>query len=174
MNRLSERSAVFKSILVGDILVLQFIYYNIRCRLLNILMPLITKLGSAHFTIAVGLIILIFDYPIGVKVLAILGASHLAAQIIKRTTGRMRPYEVLNNIKKLHLAKLTDCSFPSGHTTASFALAVSLSLYFPGLSIIFIFLAILVGLSRIYLGVHYPSDVFIGAVIGILFSYLIF
>ena len=62
MNRLPERNGVFKNILIGDILILQFIYYNIRCKSLNILMPLITNSGSAHFTISVGLIILIFDY----------------------------------------------------------------------------------------------------------------
>lgn len=174
MNRISERSSVFKSIIIGDVRLLHFIYSKVRCKALNIIMPQITKLGSAFFTISIGLLLTLFDYQVGIKVLAILGASHLAAQVIKKTTHRLRPYEAFKKIDKLHFVNLKDCSFPSGHTTASFALAVSLSFYFPSLAVLFIGTASLVGISRVYLGVHYPSDVIIGALIGILFSYMIF
>ncbi|WDC85721.1 phosphatase PAP2 family protein [Caloramator sp. mosi_1] len=68
--------------------------------------------------------------------------------------------------------ELKDYSFPSGHTTAAFSIFTTLAFFFPYLSVLFISLALLVGLSRIYLGVHYPTDVAAGILIGSLFSYL--
>ncbi len=63
-----------------------------------------------------------------------------------------------------------DRSFPSGHTQAAFGTAAYLSLVYPVLSPLLLGLAALVGLSRIYLGVHFPLDVAAGAAIGIVFS----
>ncbi|MBI5327059.1 MAG: phosphatase PAP2 family protein [Deltaproteobacteria bacterium] len=65
-------------------------------------------------------------------------------------------------------------SFPSGHTTVSFAIAYTLSKSFPRLSPIFYITATMVGLSRIYISSHYPSDVAGGAIIGILVSMFLF
>jgi len=68
----------------------------------------------------------------------------------------------------------TDRSFPSGHTSTAFGTAMYLSMVYPSLSPILMALAYFVGLSRIALGVHYPSDVLVGALLGILFSVIIF
>jgi len=61
-------------------------------------------------------------------------------------------------------------SFPSGHTGASFAGAWLLSSVWPKRSPVFLGLAALVGVSRVYVGAHYPGDVIVGAVLGITFS----
>lgn len=62
---------------------------------------------------------------------------------------------------------LSDYSFPSGHATFAWALAVVLSAKEPRLRIFYYILAFLISLSRIYLGAHYPADVFAGTVIGV-------
>ena len=64
-------------------------------------------------------------------------------------------------------------SFPSGHTSVSFALAFTLSAHFPALRPFLLTLAALVGFGRVYLGSHYPSDVVAGAVTGVLASYFV-
>jgi undecaprenyl-diphosphatase len=61
---------------------------------------------------------------------------------------------------------LTDHSFPSGHTTAIFAITVPIIMAMPVLSIGLIPLAVIVGISRIYNGLHYPSDCLAGSLIG--------
>ena len=66
----------------------------------------------------------------------------------------------------------SDKSFPSGHTQTAFGAATYLSCLYPAASPIFLGLAALTGLSRIALGVHYPSDVLAGALFGIVFSLL--
>jgi len=57
---------------------------------------------------------------------------------------------------------LKDYSFPSGHTSASFAIATTIAFNMPRLSIVAFILAFAIGISRIYLGVHYPTDVMAG------------
>lgn len=86
---------------------------------------------------------------------------------------RTRPYHILDNLITL-THQPNDFSFPSGHTTAAFAVAGVLFFYCPkkyGLPALI--LAILVALSRVYLGVHFPSDVLVGAFIGLSVSYVL-
>ena len=68
------------------------------------------------------------------------------------------------------LACLTDHSFPSGHTAAAFAAAVALFACHRKAGTIALFLAFLMGFSRLYLFVHYPTDVLAGALLGVLFG----
>jgi len=63
--------------------------------------------------------------------------------------------------------KSIDCSFPSGHTATAFAIFVVLSFYYPQGKRVFLTLAILAGIQRIVVGAHFPSDVVVGAMIGI-------
>ena len=99
-------------------------------------------------------------------------SSAIISTLIKYSYVKPRPYEIYSFIEKL-----TDgggSSFPSGHTSDAFAIAVALSIAFPKWYIIIpIFTwAGLVGYSRIDLGVHYPSDVLMGAIIGAGSAYL--
>lgn len=67
-----------------------------------------------------------------------------------------------------------DKAFPSGHTQTAFGAGVYLSFMYPILSPVFLSLALMVGLSRIAIGVHYPLDVLVGALFGAIFSVIAF
>ena len=69
---------------------------------------------------------------------------------------------------------LIDYSFPSGHTTSSFSIAMSFALHSVTFALLLIPLAILVGISRMYLGLHYPTDVLFGGFLGSVTSIMIF
>ncbi len=106
----------------------------------------------------------------------VLGASFLVNAAIttslKKIINRPRPYETYTDIEKLTSGG--SGSFPSGHTSEAFATATSLSLAFPKWYVIapsFVY-ASAVGYSRMHLGVHYPSDVLAGAIVGAGSAYL--
>ena len=107
------------------------------------------------------------------------GASILVAGgstfLLKKVFGRTRPYIAHPDVITVkEFPGPTDASFPSGHTSFAFAAATSLSLAVPKWYVIapsFLY-AGAVGYSRMYLGVHYPSDVLGGAVVGVGSAYL--
>lgn len=120
----------------------------IACALILLLIPRTRKLGAI---MAVGL------------VLEVLCCNVLLKPLVART----RPFDI-NTAVQLLVARPTDYSFPSGHTGAAFAAASAL--YF-GRSRLWIFAcvpAVLIAFSRLYLYVHYPSDVLVGMMIGIM------
>jgi hypothetical protein len=89
-------------------------------------------------------------------------------QGLKKIVKRQRPYARLANVHYTD-AELSDpYSFPSGHSTVAFAIATSLSLRYPkpAVYIPLHLWALFVGYGRVYLGLHYPSDVLAGAAIG--------
>jgi membrane-associated phospholipid phosphatase len=93
-------------------------------------------------------------------------ASSILTQGLKRITKRDRPFITYSDIIKR--SDGGGYSFPSGHTTAAFCTATSLSLLFPKWYVIVpsYLYASAVGYGRMYQGVHYPTDVFAGAVVG--------
>lgn len=95
-----------------------------------------------------------------------LGTTAILAYGLKYVVNRNRPYETYKNIVPYHYD--TDPSFPSGHTIMAFANATSLSLQYPKWYVIApaYLWAGAVGYSRMQLGMHYPSDVLAGALVG--------
>lgn len=90
--------------------------------------------------------------------------SHLLVQMVKRTVVRSRPARVERFVS---LVSEPDCfSFPSGHATASMSVALVYAMAFPAWAVPLLVLAFLVGLSRVRLRVHYPSDVLMGQLIA--------
>lgn len=156
-------------------------FYTLECQLfrnvnryfdwknLNTFFRTITHCGGATFTIS----IVLFIFFIGsqtVKFTAIaaaisLAASHLPVAVMKKMYPRRRPYLVLDKIKVTE-SPLVDHSFPSGHTTAVFSILVPFVIFMPVLAFVLIPLGLFVGVSRIYLGLHYPSDVLAGMLLG--------
>lgn len=130
----------------------------------------ITDLGGAIFTSVFSLSLILFGNSyirfIGVEAIVAMILSQSMVQILKKGFGRERPYKMIENINTFKI-DLKDYSFPSGHTTASFCMAATLSLNMPKLSIFLYILALLIGISRIYLAVHYPTDVTVGIVLGV-------
>jgi undecaprenyl-diphosphatase len=102
-----------------------------------------------------------------------LAVSHLPVQITKKLFPRKRPYLTLDQTR-YPVNPLKDHSFPSGHTTAIFSLIIPIMFYIPVLTFLFLPLGLSVGLSRIYLGLHYPSDVAVGGILGTLSGILCF
>lgn len=92
--------------------------------------------------------------------------------ILKPIVARIRPYSI-NQTVQLLVTPLKDYSFPSGHTAASFA-SVS-ALYFAGrkrMAAGALIVSVLIAFSRMYLYVHYPTDVLGGLIIGLLCGWI--
>ncbi|MBO7744602.1 phosphatase PAP2 family protein [Paenibacillus sp. MWE-103] len=140
----------------------------------------ITHTGGATFTLLTALLGALAGPGMwgtaGWKALAAVAISHIPVAIVKRKFRRLRPYQALDAV---HTCKkpLRDSSFPSGHTTAVFAWLMPWLLVDYALLPILLPFAMLLGLSvawsRMYLGLHYPSDVTVGAVLGSLTSALV-
>ena len=98
--------------------------------------------------------------------------ASLGSLLLKALINRPRPFESYPFIEKISVGG--SASFPSGHTVSAFALALAVALAFRNIystTIVFVW-AIVVGFSRIYCGVHYPSDVVAGIALGLVSSYL--
>lgn len=93
--------------------------------------------------------------------------------LISNLYFRLRPIYTLNDVHQLMTKPITDKSFPSDHTAVSFAIAFFVFLVSRKWGSVMLVLAFLIGISRIYVGVHFPSDVFAGALVGIVSAILV-
>lgn len=108
-----------------------------------------------------------------IDMLIALIVATLAGQIlIKSLVKRKRPCHIYKDVQML-IPVPSDYSFPSGHTTASFACSSVMLYYFPILGIIGIIYALLTAISRLYLFVHFLSDVTVGIVLGSVIGWLV-
>lgn len=166
---------VTKIITTGDTKVFYFFNNDLKCKILDAIMPIITNIGGAILTISSCLAMILFGKgsikDAGVLSAASLSSSHALVFFLKKIFTRQRPYETLEHVN-ISKNNLKDYSFPSGHTTAAFSICTSIALVFPHMMVIFVVLAFLIGLSRIYLGVHYPTDVLVGMSIGTFFAFM--
>ncbi len=148
--------------------ILDFIQ-NLSSPFMDFLMKSVTFLGDAGWVwIAAGIILSIIPKTrkVGFTVCLSLIFSVLISNVtLKPLIARTRPYDLIEGIR-LIIDAPKDFSFPSGHTSASFAAAAAIFAYNKKWGSIPLILAFLIGFSRLYLYVHFPTDVLGGAVIG--------
>ena len=149
---------------------IELINDRIKSDFLDRFMLKFTNLGGVIFTTCFILFLILFGderiRSIGVQGAATLMISQIITYSLKSLLSRERPYNILKNLNTFGIT-LKDYSFPSGHTSASFSIATTIAFNIPRLSIIVLTIALVVGVSRVYLGVHYPTDVAAGIIIGI-------
>ena len=171
--------------------ILLWIQEYLRSDFLDPIVKFITHSGD-HGYLWIALLLILFCIPKTRKA-ALIGAATLILTFtvtnlcLKPLVGRTRPYEVIEGLTRI-IGKQSDRSFPSGHTANSMAVGVSLwlvsrkykilgdkKLYFPKeAGWIVLVWSVLVGLSRLYVGVHYPTDVLGGAIVAIINTLLVF
>jgi undecaprenyl-diphosphatase len=156
--------------------ILLYIQENLRSPLLDPIMLFITTLGNGGMLwIAITLILIAIKKTrmIGIScAIALLLQVTLINGLIKNIVGRIRPYEVIDGLNCL-VGIQKDPSFPSGHTSSSFAVSYIIFRKMPKkFGIPALIMAVLIAWSRLYVGVHYPTDVLAGIIFGILLGIL--
>lgn len=151
--------------------ILLFIQENIRNPILSrIFIPLTVLGNSGIFLIAIGIVLLAIKKTrrLGVFFLTALLLNFIINDlVIKNIMKRVRPFYAISGLEIL-IKPPKSFSFPSGHTSSFFACSTVLfksSKKYGGLLLI---ISLMMGFSRMYVGVHYPSDVFVGMVVGII------
>jgi len=146
-----------------------FINHGLQNTILDTSMLFITKRGYLLF-IAVIAPLFFKDWRNGFLVFALCAAGFIisdnSVDILKNLFARPRPCSELQNVRLL-VPCLGSFSFPSGHASTSFAMASVIGYLFRRGAVPAFLIAVLVAFSRIYVGVHYPSDVLGGAFLGV-------
>lgn len=154
-----------------DMTLLNFIYDNLRCAFLDMFMPLVTLFGESgifYILLALGLLIFKKTRKTGLMLAVSLIIGLVVCNLtLKPVIARARPYTVRTDVVML-VEALSDFSFPSGHAVAAFEGATVMLCNYRKTGILFLVLAILIAFSRLYLYVHYPTDVIVGVVIGVI------
>ncbi len=167
--------AFLEAVTTWDASVITAIYENVHSAFLTMFFRIVTLLGEGGiFWIAVAVILLFFKKTRRSGIC--IGASLLIGVvvgngIIKNVIARPRPYDAIEGIESV-VSHLSDYSFPSGHSLCCFEAATALAMNRTKWAIPAYVGAVLVAVSRLFLFVHYPTDVICGALLGVLFGVL--
>ncbi len=146
---------------------------DLHCEALNKMMIFFTNLGDAGIVwILLAIVLLYFKKTrkCGLLILIAMGIGLIIGNgLIKNVVKRARPCWLDSSIPLL-IKKPLDYSFPSGHTLASFEAFVMIFLHNKKWGIVSGLLAVLIAFSRLYLFVHFPTDVLAGAILGTVIS----
>jgi len=126
----------------------------------------VSKTADGHLYVIIGLVLLFqHEYRLTQIVASAFCIERFLYFILKKSCRRKRPPQALPNFKSA-IEPSDQFSFPSGHTSAAFLTATLLSVFIPATAAIFFLWATSVGMSRVVLGVHFPSDTLAGALLG--------
>lgn len=140
--------------------------------------PFITEVKHWLLVYVIGLLALFFKggktgkLTVLALILTIIITDQLVSTFIKNGVHRIRPCHTLENIRLLVNCGLGK-SFPSAHASNNFAAAFVITFFYKKNRWIYFLIATLMAFSRVYIGVHYPLDIFVGAVIGSLIGFSI-
>lgn len=164
-----------------DIVLFRYVNGSLRNPVLDFIMPILTDLNKQRPILILAAVMLLWMVIKGKRhtriaamllIVTIAVSDQLSSAVFKHWMERPRPCHVLHNV---HL--LVSCgsgySFPSSHAVNNFAAALLLAFFFPHAKWWFFGFASLVAFSRVYVGVHYPSDIVGGAVIGMMIAAVI-
>lgn len=158
-----------------DVQILNWIQENLRCSALDKILPFVTFLGSKGWLFIVMAVLFIGisryrKWGVSLAVSLSLGLI-FGNMVLKNVVARVRPYDFVGNIELL-VAKLSDYSFPSGHTLAAveFCTVVCMMPVRRIYKVLAVLLAVAMAFSRLYLYVHFPSDVLASVLLGSLFG----
>lgn len=161
-----------------DVAIFRFINGTLANPVTDKLMPFITDVTHWYLVyVLLWFMILIKGgkYRVGLAIgmiLLVIVSDQISSSLLKNLFERARPCKVLENVHLL--VGCTDSySFPSSHAVNNFAAAMFFTFFYRHLKWILFSVATLMALSRIFVGVHYPSDVFGGALIGMLIGFVL-
>lgn len=153
-----------------DFSILYWIQENLRCAFLDVVLPFLTTLcNNGEIWIACGIALLFFKkyrrYGIFLLVALLLG-SLIGNEIIKPLVARVRPCNAVSVLPDMLVKVPSSYSFPSGHTVSSVVGATVLTRANKKFGFAAIPVAALIAFSRLYVFVHFPTDVLVGALLG--------
>ena len=168
--------------------IFNFFNHALQNPVLDGIMPILTHFGDFKFLLLIVIAVILYAQitrretlkKVAIIALAALLFSDAIAFVLKHMVHEPRPIMSLDNVRLL--VREDDLnSFPSGHTTSTVAVVTALILNMKELSkkhylildIALVIFAVLIGFSRMYVGVHYPGDVLAGAVIGLIGAFAI-
>lgn len=165
-----------------DVMIFFFFNHTIANPVFDVVLPFLTDLNKQKPI--VGLVLLYVIYllikgdkktrsTIGLLVLTIFLADQISSSMIKPLFARIRPCSALEGVRLL-----VECgpgfSFPSSHAVNNFAGAMLITRFYPKQKIFWFSIASLIAISRPYVGVHYPSDILAGGILGCCIAWILY
>jgi undecaprenyl-diphosphatase len=160
-----------------DVSILYFINHTLSNPFFDKLFPFLTEVKNWYIAYVILFLIIILKggrigriAAIGM-ILLVISTDQFSSFFLKNMIGRIRPCNVFNDLNIL-VTCTNSYSFPSSHAVNNFGAAIFFTMIFPKYKWYFFTVAVLMAFSRPYVGVHYPSDVLGGAIIGLIFGYV--
>lgn len=138
-----------------------------RASSLTTLMKIMTKIGDGYVWVVLCIVVAIINFNIGLAFISASLIQIFLQQIVKHIFCRKRPYIAHDDIFYI-IPPPDKFSFPSGHTAAAFVMVFAFLHFYPVFFGIFLVIACLIAISRVYLGLHYPTDILGGIFLGYL------